>query len=300
MDRKLTVAQRETVEDASGGISLRTIIADMIDRLDPDREDERARATFNLPADTRPTEAQTRAVQAAMREEAAAPIAHNPKLRDALLEVRKAQEVTIDVATADALKRAGFRPDLAIDHEADRALVGAFEAFCKEHQHELDALTVLYSRPYAQRLTRGQLMELVAAIQRPPRQWTSEALWAAYERVEQGRVRGASRGKLLTDVISLARHALGVDDELVSYADQAHARFENWLAQQANGGRVFTDEQRVWLGLIRDRIVVDLEVRQDDFDETPFAEKGGLGKAWGLFGEELEEIVDALNRELVA
>jgi type I restriction enzyme R subunit len=300
MDRQLTDAQRETVEAASGGVPLRTLVAGIIDRLDPDREDERARAMFGLPAEVKPTEEQTRAVQTAMREEAAAPIAYDPGLCEALLEVRKAQEVTIDVVTVDEVTRAGLRPDLAIDHDADKALVGAFEAFCQEHKDELDALTVLYSRPYAQRLTRMQLMELVAAIQRPPRSWTSEALWAAYERVERGRVRGASRGKLLTDVISLARHALGVDYELVSYADQAHARFENWLAQQANKGRSFTDEQRVWLDLIRDRIVVDLEVRQDDFDETPFAERGGLGKAWSLFGEELEGIVDDLNRELVA
>ena len=300
MDRQLTETQRETVEAASGGVPLRTLVAGIIDRLDPDREDERARVTFGLPAEAKPTEEQTRAVQAALREEAAAPIAYDPKLCDALLEVRKAQEVTIDVVTVDEVTRAGLRPDLAIDHDADKELVGAFEAFCREHKDELDALTVLYSRPYAQRLTRKQLMELVAAIQRPPRQWTGEALWAAYERVEKGRVRGASKGRLLTDVISLARHALGVDDELVSYADQAHARFENWLAQQANKGRSFTDEQRAWLDLIRDRIVVDLEVRQDDFDETPFAERGGLGKAWSLFGEELEGIVDDLNRELVA
>jgi type I restriction enzyme R subunit len=300
MDRQLTDAQRETVEAASGGVPLRTLVAGIIDRLDPDREDERARAMFGLPADAVPTEEQTRAVQTAMREEAAAPIAYDPKLCDALLEVRKAQEVTIDLVTVDEVTRTGLRPDLAMDHDADKELVGAFQAFCQEHKDELDALTVLYSRPYAQRLTRKQLMELVAAIQRPPRQWTGEALWAAYERGEKGRVRGASKGRLLTDVISLARHALGVDDELVSYADQAHARFENWLAQQANKGRSFTDEQRAWLDLIRDRIVVDLEVRQDDFDETPFAERGGLGKAWSLFGEELEGIVDELNRELVA
>ena len=300
MDRQLTDAQRETVEAASGGVPLRALVAGIIDRLDPDREDERARAMFGLPGDVKPTEEQTRTVQTALREEAAAPIAYDPGLCETLLEVRKAQEVTIDVVTVDSLRHAGHRPDLAVDHDADQSLIGAFEAFCKEHKDELDALTVLYSRPYAQRLTRGQLMELVAAIQRPPRQWTSEALWAAYERVEKGRVRGASRGRLLTDVISLARHALGVDDDLVSYADQAHARFESWLAQQANQGRSFTDEQRAWLDLIRDRIVVDLEVRQDDFDETPFAERGGLGKAWSLFGEELEGIVDELNRELVA
>jgi type I restriction enzyme R subunit len=52
--------------------------------------------------------------------------------------------------------------------------------------------------------------------------------------------------------------------------------------------------------MIRDRIVVDLEVRMDDFDEMPFAERGGLGKAWRLFGEEIAVIVEELNRELVA
>jgi type I restriction enzyme, R subunit len=159
---------------------------------------------------------------------------------------------------------------------------------------------VLYERPYRRRLTRAQLMELVATLQRPPRQWTGEALWAAYERVEQGRVRGASRGRLLTDLISLARHAMGVEPELVSYQDQAAARFAAWLAQQESRGRKFTAEQREWLERIRDRIVVDLEVRIEDFDETPFAERGGLGKAAELFGEELKAIVEELNRELVA
>lgn len=143
-------------------------------------------------------------------------------------------------------------------------------------------------------------MELVAAIQRPPRQWSTAELWAAYERLEQGRVRGASRGRLMTDLISLARHALGVDTELVSYADQAQTRFQNWLAQQANRGRSFTPEQLTWLELIRDRIAVDLEVRMEDFDETPFAERGGLGKMWSLFGDELETIVNELNQAVVA
>jgi len=143
-------------------------------------------------------------------------------------------------------------------------------------------------------------MALVQAIERPPRQWTSERLWAAYERVEKDRVRGASRGRLLTDLISLARHAMGVEDELVSYADHAAARFDNWLAQQANRGRAFSAEQVGWLALIRDQIVADLEVRLEDFDETPFAERGGLGKVWSLFGEDLAGIVEELNRELVA
>jgi len=300
MDRRLTPEQRGQIEAASGGVSLRDLVAGILDRLDPDVEDQRARVIAGLPDGAELTEAQVQAAQAALREEAAAPIAYAPTLCEALLEVRKAQEITLDVVTLDEVTRSGARADLAPDHDADKTLIGEFETFCKEHRDEIDALMVLYERPYAQRLTRKQLMELVAAIQRPPRQWTGEALWAAYERVEKDRVRGASRGRLLTDLISLARHAMGVEPELVSYADQAAARFQNWLAQQANRGRRFNDEQIGWLELIRDRVVVDLEVRVEDFDETPFAERGGLGKVWSLFGEELEGIVEELNRELVA
>ena len=300
MDRRLTEAQREHFEAATGGVSVRDLVAHIIDRLDADAEEERARKIFGLAPDVAPTEAQLEAAQAALREEAAKPIAYSPKLCDALFEVRRAQDITIDVVTLDEVTRAGHRADLSIDHSADKALVSAFEEFCRTQRDQLDALTVLYSRPYAQRLTRKQLMELVAAIERPPHQWTAPALWAAYERLENGRVRGASRGKLMTDLISLARHALGVDAELVSYADQAQSRFQNWLAQQANKGRRFTPEQLGWLELIRDRILVDVEVRMEDFDETPFAERGGLGKVWSLFGEELETIVDELNQAVVA
>jgi type I restriction enzyme R subunit len=300
MDRQLTDDQRAQIEAQSGGVTLRDLVAGILDRIDPDVEDARARAMAGLAEGAHVTPEQLAAAQALLRDEAAAPIASQPELRAALLDVRRAQEVLLDVVTLDAVTRSGPLPDLALDYDADKAMVSAFESFCREHRDELDALSVLYDRPYAQRLTRKQLTELVAAIERPPRQWTSEALWAAYERVEKGRVRGASRGRMMTDLISLARHAMGVEPELVSYADQAAARFEHWLAQQANRGRSFTHEQLDWLGLIRDRIVVDLEVRMDDFDETPFVEKGGLGKVWGLFGDDLEGIVDELNRELVA
>jgi len=300
MDRQLTEDQRAEIETASGGVTLRGLVARLLDAVDPDREDERARSMFKVSAEALPSGEQVEAAQAALREEAAAAIAYAPKLCQALLDVRRAQDVTIDVVTIDHVTRAGPRADLATDYDADKELVGAFEAFCHENRDQMDALSVLYSRPFSQRLTREQLLELVAVIQRPPRQWTSEALWAAYDRVEKGRVRGASRGRLLTDLISLARHAMGLEPELVSYADQARSRFENWLAQQANKGRRFTVEQHAWLELIRDRIVVDLEVRMEDFDQTPFAERGGLGKVWTLFGDEIEQLVTELNRELVA
>lgn len=300
MDRKLTKEQKRQIEAESGGVSLREVVSGILNALDPDREDETAREMFDLHEDASPSKEQVEAAQAKLREEAAARIAYSPALCRALVDVRQAQEVTVDVVTVDAVTRTGARADLETDYDADKALISEFETYCEENRDEIAALEVLYSRPYQQRLTREQLIELVDSIQRPPRQWTPEALWEAYERVEAGRVRGASRGRMLTDLISLARHAMGVEDELVSYQEKANERFENWLAQQGNRGREFSPEQREWLELIRDRIVTDLEVRMDDFDDTPFVDRGGLGKAWTLFGDDLETIMDELNQELVA
>jgi type I restriction enzyme R subunit len=300
MDRRLTPDQRVDFERQSEGVTLRSLVEGLINGLDPDRSDERARTLFTIPPDRAPSGEQLEAAQLELREEAANPIAHAPKLCQALLEVRRAQDVTIDVTTLDEVTHAGARPELAPNYDADLALISEFQAYCTENRDKLDALQVLYSRPRNKRLERDALRELAAAIQRPPRQWTNQLLWEAYERVEKSRVRGASKGKLLTDLISLARHAMGVEGELVSFADVATARFQNWLGQQANRGRTFSPEQQEWLGLIRDRIVADLEVRLDDFDDTPFADRGGLGKAAKLFGPDLEGIVEELNRELVA
>ncbi|MCX5953515.1 MAG: hypothetical protein NTZ40_08495 [Cyanobacteria bacterium] len=118
--------------------------------------------------------------------------------------------------------------------------------------------------------------------------------------MKANRVKGASKGKHLTDLISLARHALGVEDQLVSYQDKAAERFAGWLAQQANRGRTFNAEQLGWLELMRDQIVVDLEVRMEDLDEPPFAQQGGLGTMYALFGEELSAILSELNEVVAA
>ena len=281
MDRRLTPDQQAQLAAVPGAPPLRDLVAHVLDRLDPDR----------LQAEGRE----------ALLEQAAAPLAHNPALCEALLTVRQQQEITVDVLTHDRVTFAGARPDQALDYGASaEGLTSAFEAYCRENRDQLDALSVLYAKPYGARITRAKLVELAQAIKRPPRQWTSESLWQAYEQVEANRVKGASKGKHLTDLISLARHALGVEEQLVSFQDQAAERFAGWLAQQAHRGRSFTEEQRSWLELIRDQIVVDLEVRLEDLDEPPFAQRGGLGKVYALFGQELEGIVAELNEVVAA
>jgi type I restriction enzyme, R subunit len=298
MERRLTEDQAASLQEAAGGVPLHDIVAGLLDAVDPDTEDERARAMYQLGPDAAPTDEQLEVVQGELREGAAAAIAYKPDLCQAILEVRKQQEQLLDTITQDGVTGSGWAAEHKEDYSSD--LVASFKDFIEENKDEIDALQILFSRPYAQRLTRKQIKELADAIKRPPRQWTTKELWAAYEKVEKDRVRGASEGRMWTDIVALARHALHPEEDLVPFAEMVNERFDGWLAQQDNRGRSFTDEQLEWLQLIRDQIAGDIEVRRRDLQDWPFTGHGGLGRADELFGEELDQIVAELNAELVA
>ena len=99
-------------------------------------------------------------------------------------------------------------PLLADATAARRATIESFKEFLDEHQDEITALQVLYSKPYAQRLTYREVKELAEAIGQPPHRWTAERLWEAYETLDASKVRG-SAGTVLTNIVSLVRFALG-------------------------------------------------------------------------------------------
>jgi type I restriction enzyme R subunit len=149
--------------------------------------------------------------------------------------------------------------------------------------------------PHKNRLRYKDIKALADAISAPPRSWTTEKLWRAYEILEKSKVHGASAGRLLVDVVSLVRFALHQDGELVPHAERVRERFAVWLTQQENRGRAFTTEQRRWLEMMRDHIATSLEIEVDDFDLTPFTNEGGLARATKLFGSDLGNILHELN-----
>ncbi|MDP1704711.1 MAG: type I restriction-modification enzyme R subunit C-terminal domain-containing protein, partial [Sulfurimicrobium sp.] len=62
----------------------------------------------------------------------------------------------------------------------------------------------------------------------------------------------------------------------------------------------FTPEQMKWLEMIRDHIAANLGIEPDDFEYAPFAQEGGLGKVYQLFGDELNTLIEQLNESLAA
>ncbi|MDQ2912539.1 MAG: DEAD/DEAH box helicase family protein [Chloroflexota bacterium] len=293
LDRELRPADRLQLTEMAGGIAPAQLARDLLEAIDPDVQlAEAQRAT----GEKAPSPDAIRAAAILLADRAARILVTKPQLRKLLLEAKRAAEQTIDTVSHDEIIRAGYSAEAT---EAARSITSSFEAFIREHKDEIGALEVLFSRPYRRRPTFEQIRELAEAIQRPPRQWTPDLLWAAYERIDNAKVRG-SGPRVLADLVSLVRYATRQQATLVPYADEVGARFDNWLLQQENRGRRFTDEQRRWLEMIRDQIANSLEVRPEDFDYVPFAQSGGLVGAGRAFGAQFAPLLEELNREVAA
>jgi len=157
------------------------------------------------------------------------------------------------------------------------------------------------SSPYGKRhLTYEAIRKLAEAIRKPPYLLTPELLWQAYEQLEKSKVKGAGPKKLLTNVISLIRFAVGESDILEPFPVIVERRFQEWIDQQERLGRKFTPEQMDWLVLIKNHIAASVSITLDDFELAPFYEKGGAVKASQLFGSELDNVLKELNEVLVA
>jgi type I restriction enzyme R subunit len=268
-----------------------------VEGLDPDRQIAEARRLFAIPPDAAPTEAQIKQTAETLLKRATETLANKPAFRTLLVDLKRELEQVIDEVSEDALLEAGASPEAK---EKAQSLVADFERFIEENKDEIDALQFFYAQPYSKRLSFKDIKALAEAIKAPPRAWTPEKLWRAYEMLRKNKVRGASGKRLLTDIVSLVRFATHRDDELMPFGEQVRARFEAWMAQQENRGRTFTDEQRRWLEMMRDHIATSLEMTVEDLDFAPFAEAGGRGRAAQVFGEELREVLDELNGALAA
>jgi type I restriction enzyme R subunit len=292
LDKHLTKDDRDILAALAGGTDLGTIAHRLVEALDPDQQIAVTEAAGQAADD----EAAVAAMATAMLTQALEPLATNPGLRNAILDVRRSYEQTIDEVSKDEVLFAGHSAE---GREKAAAMISSFKDYIDEHKDDIRALQVLYSRPHKERLTFTEVKELARAIERPPRQWTPETLWRAYEMLDQSKVRG-SGGKMLTDIVSLVRYTLHQDDELVPFHDQVEQRFAAWLTAQEQNGASFTVEQKQWLTWMKENIAGELGIPPESFEYTPFVEHGGIGKAVQVFGDRLTPLLDELTEVLAA
>jgi type I restriction enzyme R subunit len=123
-------------------------------------------------------------------------------------------------------------------------------------------------------------------------------LWRAYATLERDRVRGVNERRVLADLVSLVRHAVLPEEELVPFPERVAHRYFEWVATTEAEGRTFTPAQHWWLDMIAAHIGVNLSVSAEDLNASPFFEKGGQVAAVKTFGKDLPALLDELNQAL--
>ena len=83
--------------------------------------------------------------------------------------------------------------------------------------------------------------------------------------------------------------------------DTVRRNFQAWILKRHSGpGQKFTEEQVEWLRMVRDHIASSIHIERDDLDMAPFDAKGGLGKMYQLFGNQIDSVLGELNGALAA
>ena len=298
LDIELDDSQKHEIRAASGGASLSELGARLLASIDPDRLHEIAKRTLGTDS---PTAEQIAKIERDEVGEALKPF-HNPRLRAAILNARSSLEQVVDDQTPDQLLHAGF--DAAALEKA-REMVSSFRAFIEANKDEIEAIKILYSRPYREHLRYRHVKELATKLGKPPfyidasRPDSVLRLWSAYEIVERDAVRGKGGSKLV-DLVALVKHALDPKSPIAPVQSTVESRYQEWLTEKAAQGVTFTADQRRWLDAIKDHIANSLAIEQDDLEEVPFNTIGGLGRAYDLFGERLNPLLEELNTRLAA
>ena len=302
LGKQLDDKAQARIEKASGGIPVAELGKGLIAALNPDAIVAAALATAQAKGITRSEETLLpEEIEAARAERVAAACApfDQPELRDEIEAARREREQLIDHINLDQVTFSGFSEQAEAQA---KKVIDSFADYIAQHKDEIAALSFFYQQPYQRRqLTFDMIEELHEALSRPPLMLTTERLWSAYARVQAGQVKGTDSKRQLTDLVSLVRFALGLESELKPFSEQVDKRFQEWIFRHnAQRATAFTPEQTEWLRLMKDHIASSCSISRDDFDYAELADKGGLQKAWGLFGKELDGLMNEMNEELVA
>ncbi len=205
----------------------------------------------------------------------------NPDFQKLLVEYPRAKRTFLttiedkDVVTSQKLERYG-KFDNAEDY------LDAFSEFIKANADKIAALSVLLQHP---RDWRPAVMdELKRAMNQN-----------GFEPEKLQRAHRAKGFKALADVISIVKHASVEQSPLLTAEERVNRATDKFLTAHK-----LTSEQMQWLSLVREHLVKNLSMEEEDFDLTPLlAMRGGKAKARKVFGE-LDLLVVELNEGVAA
>src|SRR5438270_3407012 len=284
LEKRIETDVRSEVEKLSGGKMLSNIARDLLDAIDPDKVEHASRL---LSEDRKPE------AYATLARQAVAPIATNPDLRNKILAIQRAADQTIDTVSQDKLLFAGAD---AKTTEAARDTIKAFRDYIEQHKAEIEALQILYIRPFKKRLTEESLRELEAKLKPEFGPQPVPTIWNAFSQTNHSsRVTRHSATHRFTDLVSLVRTAIEPATPLEPFEEHVRQRFDAWLEEKRAAGISFTSDQLAWLEKMRDYISASGSVDREHLEADNV-----LGPIYKAFGDKLWPLMDELNLTLAA
>ena len=294
LERQMDNQEQERLMNLTGGHSAGDIAKALLGAYDPDVIADKARAEHFLNPEEEPTAEQTQAAQEYLINNASNLL--TGEIIDYLDNVRKDHEQIIDTVNLDKVNFAGW--DTQATEQAE-GTIRDFKAFIEAHKDEITALKIFYNLPYQyQTVTYSMIEELLEFIKANKPYLLPLRIWQAYEQVEQ--VKGQKPLNELTALVALVRRVIGLDSALTTYESVVNKNFQEWVFKKQAGALKFTEEQMTWLRMIKEHISSSFHLEREDLDYAPFDSKGGIGKMYQLFGDDMDTIIHEINQALVA
>lgn len=294
LEKQLSPPERKKLEELAGGKTINRVVTELLDAYNPDKAEERAKALVSASGEAITPEVLDDVRQSLVRDAVA--VFDAAEYRDAVETIRRHHDQLIDVVNLDTVTYAGW--DTAQTQKAEN-IVADFRAYLNAHKDEITALQIFYNQSYRRReLTYAMVKELFEKLKADKPVLAPIAVWRAYEALEE--VKGTRPESELIALVSLIRRVLEMDTILTPYDATVNRNFQNWVFRKQAGALKFSEEQMEWLRMMKDHVARSIHLDREDFELSPFGERGGLGKAWRLFGDQTFAIIDELNEYLAA
>ncbi|MBA7582105.1 hypothetical protein ES708_24025 [subsurface metagenome] len=169
------------------------------------------------------------------------------------------------------------------DYQKPEDYLKLFEKFVAENPEHIEAIEILLSKPG--KWNTDALEDLRAKLRK--NDFSEKDLQRGHELVYK---------KPLADIISMIKHASDFQAPILT----AQERVETAI-KKITEAKSFNDEQLNWLAYIKEHLIENLAIAEEDFGIMPVFERhGGLGKAKKVFGNEFTELINELNEALAA
>ena len=169
------------------------------------------------------------------------------------------------------------------DYQKPEDYLKLFEKFVTENPEHIEAIEILLSKPGKWNI--DALEDLRTRLRN--NDFSEKDLQKGHELVYK---------KPLADIISMIKHASDFQMPILT----SQERVEIAIKKIANSKNL-TDEQETWLAYIKEHLIENLAITEEDFEIMPVFERhGGLGQAKRVFGNEFNKLINKLNEALAA